>query len=1232
MNVGGLSFTYGLETDDTVGSSYVFNAHDAAWMTFARNLFDACQTMYRNRESAGCFNTTNFLKKLQDWQDTRPERVWVADTQRKYLRPYEDNTTETYIDMLAGRKTHQREQVKTYNAYYYASKYVSDFCTTQNIMVRGNTPTSGATISVVPPANTAQVSMYINCYIVVASTSYNVVAKTRAARGQTYTMDFSTIGSMGETELYFCSAPMITELGDLAHLYFKQNNFAMGTNLQRLEIGSSLSGYSNTNLESLTIGNNTMLEYLDVRNCPNVTGSLDLSGCVSLSEVYLDNTAFTGISFAPAGLLRTAHLSSPSSITMRELLYLEDLSLVSANNISTLRIENCTFDNATAVTIGATTTTHGTKDLILTLVDASSNLSRVRFYGIDWALSDNTVLESIYRMAGIDDDGYDTSKSVLAGDVYIPTMRQSSLTKYNTAWPYLTITYDSMVTQYLATFMNADGNPIYDVNGNPYTQWVDAGSAPYDPITMGYTITIRDAGSPSLNEYEADSYDGDYYLDTLTGYIYLSNGIAWTVVEEADILEPTKTADAQYVYTYTGWDNLSTAMTNARTITAQYSTTGRTYTVKFYRDAGTLLRTVTDVPYGGTVDYFDSDILAGYGNGSPVSNGYTAATYSGKYYQDTSTGFIYYSNGSTWSIATYLTDVKNPTWTSDESAYIFRVFKGWDKSTGFITSDVNSYAQWIATSGSLPASGVDMEDMNVAQIYGVCKAGLQSSYFEDLDSTTVTLGHDYNFSNVESITIGPKYFSDSTEETLTLSGITVDQYVSGGYYFDGTDYYQTNIELFDEDSPSFTMAIDFDMIGTTAGQTLISANYGATINFRIYNNNSSIALQWGDTTVNIGFPGCRDVVVLRHRQGSKVLYVYSGGYTNGTADRFSPDITRTMLTRTTDLTNEPLIFGAVNYHTQANTYRNNGVCHIHWMKIWYDDLGDVTAYNLASWPHEKIPMEYWGVNKYEVDDNSGSLSNASFIANCALSKRGYWMNNTNVNSTGWENSYMRRFLNNRLFKALPTEWQSIIQQVQINATAGSQSTTIITSSDKVYLASYREVGGSGAGYNDEIGTDTSSPNIPWFVAQTASASVSTYNTANAQRLKWRGRKRTYALGDGNTTAYDGNPYIYYTTGGTEPAAYFSSNIAPGSIWINASNSSIGYIFVDQDELDQYGITPAFAASTTYASGGWVVASNWWERSPYLSSSANFMFVSTNGSPSYNYNANSAIGVVFGFSI
>ena len=54
--------------------------------------------------------------------------------------------------------------------------------------------------------------------------------------------------------------------------------------LLKLKIGNNISGYKNTNLNELTIGNLTYLEYLDVQNCPNLTSSLDLTQYSSLSN------------------------------------------------------------------------------------------------------------------------------------------------------------------------------------------------------------------------------------------------------------------------------------------------------------------------------------------------------------------------------------------------------------------------------------------------------------------------------------------------------------------------------------------------------------------------------------------------------------------------------------------------------------------------------------------------------------------------------------------------------------------------------------------------------------------------------------------------------------------------------------------------------------------------------------------------------------------------------------
>ena len=1141
-NVGGLSFTYGLETDDTVGASYVFNAHDAAWITFARGLFPACQTMYRNRESAGCFNTVNFLSKMKAWQAARPERVWVADAQRKYLRPYEDNGTTTYLAMLAGRKTHQREQVKTYNAYYYASKYVSDLCTSQNVMVRGNTPTSGDSINVVPPANTAKVSMYIDCYIVVASTSYNVVAKTKAKRGQVYTMDFSTIGAMGETELYFCTAPMITELSDLAHLYFKQNNFSMGTNLQRLEIGSGLEGYENPNIQDLTIGNLSMLEYLDVQNCPNASGALDLSGCVSLSEVYLENTNFTGISFAKGGLLEVAHLPEPTAITMRDLIYLEDLTLESADRLATLRVENCDFDSAAEVTIGEETTQQETKDIIIALINAADNLSRARLTGIDWALTDTDVLDRLLGMSGIDDDSFDITQSVLQGNAYVPIMRSGLMNTYNNAWNYLVITYDTMVTQYATTWLNGDGNPIKDIHGNNYVQWVDSGSAPYNPITMGYTISVSGDGNPASAGYSADDYSGDYYLDVTNGIIYESNGTAWDVKAYSDILTPTMESTEQYDFDFSGFDDMSAVVAD-KTITAQYSTTTRTYTVRFWKTPGVLHEQHTGNAYG-------SEVVAG----------------------------------------------SEPVRTEGEANNIYYVFKQWDKNTGFIRGNMDVYAVWDAAS-TFPAIGTDMDDMTVAEIYGIAQAGLQDTFFEVGDYKDIVLGHDFDFSDVDADVLG---------KDIILQGVPKDTFVSGGYYFDGLTAVTTDLVLFGPDSPSFTMVIDYQFRAQSSGiQNLISNHVGNTAEgFRLYLSGDDVILQWGNQTQKVGYKQYRSILVLRHPKGSNYLYAYTAdGDSNS---YFADEVTKKPMVRANSTqTTEPLSLGGVHY---TAGYRDKGSGTIHWLKVWYADLGDDICEKLAAFPREICRMEYWGKGCYYYADQN-VVSKMSFIANAAIGGvggKGYRHQATNTNAGGWKESLIRAWLNERFFAALPTEWQSIIKAVEIKATEGSQSTSIDTVYDKVYLPSYQELSSSqlGNGYRDEIGNVYP---IPWLIS-------------NADRVKFKGVIRKY-----------GTAVTVYNCA-SDPAQLYQTDIEPGSLWVNTGNNSYYYIFLPQEWIDQYGLTPSYAADNNYAQGGWISSNYWWERSPYVSALTTFMYVYSTGTAGGNGNAYGANALVPGFSI
>ena len=80
----------------------------------------------------------------------------------------------------------------------------------------------------------------------------------------------------------------------------------------------------------------------------------------------------------------------------------------------------------------------------------------------------------------------------------------------------------------------------------------------------------------------------------------------------------------------------------------------------------------------------------------------------------------------------------------------------------------------------------------------------------------------------------------------------------------------------------------------------------------------------------------------------------------------------------------------------------------------------------------------------------------------------YAMNSSTTNAGGWNNSEMRTSTMATLLSQLPSDLQSVIKQVNKKATAGSTSTTITTSADKLWLFSEVEIDGTTfAGYADE---------------------------------------------------------------------------------------------------------------------------------------------------------------------
>lgn len=70
------------------------------------------------------------------------------------------------------------------------------------------------------------------------------------------------------------------------------------------------------------------------------------------------------------------------------------------------------------------------------------------------------------------------------------------------------------------------------------------------------------------------------------------------------------------------------------------------------------------------------------------------------------------------------------------------------------------------------------------------------------------------------------------------------------------------------------------------------------------------------------------------------------------------------------------------------------------------------------------------------------------------------MNSSNTNVGGWDACQRRTWLNNTFFLTLPSDLQAVISEKTLQRSAGSQQTTLITASDKVWLPTEKEIFGA----------------------------------------------------------------------------------------------------------------------------------------------------------------------------
>lgn len=528
-NEGGLTLTYGYEDVDTIGTKSVFNAADSKLWCKLRDLFpDELAAMYRNRESALAWSANRILKKFEAYQDAKPEKLWIMDMRRKYFRTYEENGTTSYLPMMHGNKRHQRRQFQRYQEKYIASKYSGTAATSDDMTIRGYTPTNWTGVK---PDGTFHIVPYADTYVSVLYGSNPV--KMRGKRGQTYEIQ-CPIEAMNDTEVYVYNSSIIQSIGNISGFYPGYVDFSHGVKLTDLQIGSNIEGYTNTNMTDFAVGNNTLLEHLNLQNVPNLRKSINLTGCVNLEEFLADGSGITGVSFAKGGKIQKAILPAIANLSAQNLRYLTSLTISDYSNITTLVVENCpTID-------------------LKEMLPKCTSLNRIRITGFNWDLDDTTLLDHLYEMTGLDENGYNSDHSVLEGTVRLPLIREKQLANFQAQWPDLNIEYNTLIEQYTWTFVNKNGE-VLD------TQYVDKGSKAVDPTKR----TDNQIPTPTL--------------------------------------ESTVSTD----FTFKGWDTEFTAAFSNATVTAVYTESVRKYRVR-YMNHGAVLQDTT-APYG-TLVLYDGDI------------------------------------------------------------------------------------------------------------------------------------------------------------------------------------------------------------------------------------------------------------------------------------------------------------------------------------------------------------------------------------------------------------------------------------------------------------------------------------------------------------------------------------------------------------------------------------------------------------------------------------------------
>ena len=393
-NEGELRFSYDVEMHDQIGSGYVWNdrGQSVLWNMFEEAFADEIKNKYHELRKEKLTYDNIYETYVTNISDRFVEASYNEDAEFKYVGPLVENGDSTYLYAAQGDRIEHFKYLLENRITYLDSKYEY-----------GDYNSNYATMRLYTTNANFDITTYTTEYVKIKFGS--AIQGNKCIAGITTQIPQPPGLEFNDTETIIYGASEIANLGNLSDKFPGTVDITKCGKLQELIIGPTAG--KNENLKTLSLGNNPLLRKLDVRNCPNLKGNLDMSGCSDLREVYLTGSGVTSVSLPNTSSVQKLHLpASLTSLTLSHQYNITDLQFESYSNIQTLILADSIIGDP--------------EDLIF----KCPSLTRLNIEfkpGFFDVLSLDQLLHYTNNLKGVDEQGYNTEYPGFTGELTVST-------------------------------------------------------------------------------------------------------------------------------------------------------------------------------------------------------------------------------------------------------------------------------------------------------------------------------------------------------------------------------------------------------------------------------------------------------------------------------------------------------------------------------------------------------------------------------------------------------------------------------------------------------------------------------------------------------------------------------------------------------------------------------------------------------------------------------------------